>query len=114
MTTAEQSWSWHLGRVAALVLVVLLPLELASWLVTTDVADHTAASVAERWDNPLWRTVDLAFLVLALGHGAAGVIRQGTTMRPAWARSLVSMGALAVAASLIVLGSYSLFTHGLD
>jgi succinate dehydrogenase / fumarate reductase, membrane anchor subunit len=98
----EHSWGWHLFRVSGLVLAVLVPLEVVTGLLVTDVADWSADAVADRWANPWWRAVDWAFLVLALVHGGMGVARllQSGIADPARRRLAVAV----VSAALIVLG----------
>jgi succinate dehydrogenase hydrophobic anchor subunit len=101
----EQSWAWHLVRVSGLALVVLLPLEVITGLLVTDVADWSAQAVADRWDDPWWRAADWAFVVLGLVHGGIGVahlVRSGVA-RPG--RRRLALGALTLAVVVLVLAA---------
>lgn len=99
---AEPSWGWHLFRVSGLVLVVLLPVEVISALLATDVADWSAQAVADRWAGPWWRAADWAFLVLGLVHGGMGVANLCRSGIAGTGRRRLAIGAVTVA--LAVLG----------
>lgn len=110
-TPDVQGWGWHLFRVTGLVLFLLLPIHVVSTLVVTDVADWSAATVAERWSDPTWRVLDWAFVVLGLTHGGMGLTRLvGTGVRRPAVRTAATtliaagFGTLGVGASLAVLG----------
>lgn len=104
-------WGWHLFRVSGLVLFLLLPLHVVSTLVVTDVAEWSAVTLADRWEDPTWRVLDWAFVVLGLTHGGMGLTRLvGRNVRRPAVRTAATVsvaagcGLLAVAASLTVLG----------
>jgi succinate dehydrogenase hydrophobic anchor subunit len=91
-------------------LLVLLPVELLSWVLVSDPTEHTTQWVADRWANSAWRAVDWVFLVVATVHGGVGLLlwlsRDGLR---GWRQVAVGF-VLAASAALLVLGSYTLFT----
>lgn len=106
---AQPSWGWHLFRVSGLVLVVLLPVEVISGLLATDVGDWSAQAVADRWAEPWWRAVDWAFLMLGLLHGGMGVanllrsaIPDARRRRPAVGIVTAALSGLGVAVTVVV------------
>lgn len=112
MSGPARGWFDSVLAATALALVVLLPLEVVSWLVLSDPAGHDANWVADRWDSAAWRAVDWVFLLVALVHGGASTIRwllHGRSLagwRPVAAGLLVS-----VCVALAILGSYTVFTY---
>lgn len=108
------SWGWHLGRASAIALVALLPLELVSWLIVTDVARWDAVRLAARWESPVWRVTDWSLLVLGLLHATLGAReRLGRTLRPGAALALADAAVLCAGVALGLLGTRSVFTFGL-
>ncbi len=75
IAVATHSWRWHLERAAAVLLIVLVPVHVASALVWTDPASWSATRMVVRWSNPAWRAVDVVTLALALVHGL-GTLRR--------------------------------------
>ncbi len=67
--SADQSWSWHLMRASAIALIVLLPVHLASFHLTSGTLPFTESQLYARWTTP-WRLIDWLTLTLALVHGA--------------------------------------------
>jgi succinate dehydrogenase hydrophobic anchor subunit len=111
---AKASWFESLMIATSLALVVLLPLEIVSWLIVSDPATHTSSWVADRWSNSLWRAVDWVFLIVALLHGAVSTMRWLTSAERE--TPLRRVGAELVAAlclALAVLGTYTLFSFDL-
>lgn len=107
-------WGWHLVRASAIVLVVLLPVEMVSWLLTTDIAQWTALEVAARWESPLWRVIDWSFLVLGVLHGALGTREWlARTLRPGPLWAVTDSLVLVTSAALLTLGSHTALTFGL-
>ncbi|MCB1248461.1 MAG: hypothetical protein R2699_07500 [Acidimicrobiales bacterium] len=76
IAVATRSWRWHLERAAAVLLVVLVPVHVASALVWTDPASWSGARLAVRWASPGWRVLDTATLALALVHGLGSLRRR--------------------------------------
>lgn len=72
-TDPERPWSWHLIRVSGLVLALLVPLHFVNAHILNDTALSTGGRIAVRWQNPVWRALDWAFLALALLHGGLGL-----------------------------------------
>ncbi|HOJ22068.1 MAG TPA: succinate dehydrogenase hydrophobic membrane anchor subunit [Armatimonadota bacterium] len=66
-------FSWYFMRVSGVVLLFLILGHLAVMHLFGSVEDVSAAFVAERLANPLWRVYDLTMVVLALLHGGNGV-----------------------------------------
>jgi succinate dehydrogenase / fumarate reductase membrane anchor subunit len=105
------SWPDAMMSATSLALVVLLPVEIVVWVLATDVAAIDAQMVAERWQTPAWRALDLAFLVVAMVHGTAGllgVVRSG--VRSPASRSAGTGLVLAVSVAIVVLGCSTLLT----
>jgi succinate dehydrogenase hydrophobic anchor subunit len=102
-------WIDSLLLATAIALLVLLPIEIMSWLIVSDPATHTSAWVADRWSSAWWRAVDWVFLVVALVHGALSATRwlnAGTGT----GRRVVGEILAAVCVALLVLATYTLFT----
>lgn len=101
-------------RASAIALCVLVPVELTSWLLATDIAQWTALEVATRWESPLWRVTDWSFLVLGVLHGALGTHGWLTrTLRPGPLWAVTDGAVVAISVALLLLGTYSAFTFGL-
>lgn len=114
MSGRLSAWADSALVATSIALLLLLPVEIVSWLIVSDVADHDAAWVADRWASPLWRSVDWAFLVVALAHGGLSTFRWLVRGHPAggW-RPAVAAASLAVLLAVAVLASYTLFTFEL-
>lgn len=102
-------WGPSLLRASGLVLLFLLPVQVVTTFLTTDVAQHSADALASRWQSASWRALDWAVLVLALLHGVIGVRRllvAALRSRPGVADALsivlaVAVGGLAVALTVV-------------
>jgi succinate dehydrogenase / fumarate reductase, membrane anchor subunit len=68
-----ETWSWFFMRVTGLVLLFMALLHFAITHIINDVVETDAEFVANRWENPLWRTFDWMLLALALTHGLNGM-----------------------------------------
>jgi succinate dehydrogenase / fumarate reductase, membrane anchor subunit len=100
--SGESFW-WFFQRLSGVGLVALL---LLHFLVMHFFGDLSFAHVTGRIAMPLWKVIDILFLVLALGHGLYGIwIVTGDYLHLAWARILVFGG--------ISLGGLGLLTVGL-
>lgn len=102
MTTLRSNGSgwWLFQRVSGLALVVLLLLHFT--IMHFSGASLDFAAVTARLGSNLWKTVDLAFLILALGHGLYGFyIVTGDYFHQAWLRVSIftacALGGLALA-----------------
>jgi len=105
-------WGPSLLRASGLVLLILLPVQVVATFLTTDVAQHSADALANRWQSASWRALDWAVLVLALLHGTIGVRRllvAGLRRRPAVADAL-SLALAVVVGSLVVALTVVAFT----
>jgi succinate dehydrogenase hydrophobic anchor subunit len=108
----DRSWAWHLDRAAAIALVVVLPLHLAAMLTVRTSGEVTAATALARWDEPLWRVLDLALVGLGLIHGTSSLRRVLGTARSGLVRrigAVVPWGAslLGLVAAAALLGTVS-------
>ncbi len=105
-----REWVGSVMAATSVALLVLLPIELLSWLIVSDPTEHTTQWVADRWSNSAWRAVDWVFLVVAIVHGGIGLLRWLTG--GGWSRW--RQGAIgfvfAACAALLILGTYTLFT----
>lgn len=106
----ERPWSWHLDRAAAIALIVLLPVHVASYHLSTAPIPLTYETLTLRWEGP-WRMLDWFTLVLALVHGGLSVQARTSeaTRRPALAQA-VGTGVLALAAAVIGVFTYVVFS----
>jgi succinate dehydrogenase / fumarate reductase membrane anchor subunit len=66
-------FSWYFFRWTGIALVVLVMVHLLLMHVFTDVSMTTYNFVAQRYQNPFWRTYDLVLLTLSLLHGVNGL-----------------------------------------
>ncbi len=106
-----RAWVPSFMAATSLALLILLPIELLSWLIVSDPTEHTTQWVADRWSNSAWRAVDWVFLVVALAHGGLGTTRWLAAGRD---RPRIRQGAagfvLAACLALVVLGTFTMFT----
>lgn len=104
------AFNWFFQRVTGAVL--LLALLAHFWVLHFFPPEHgniTYETVMARLQHPLWRTVDLVFLVVGLYHGMNGVVLviHDYVRRPGWRMALV--GTLWVAALFfLVVGSMTI------
>ena len=103
--------NFWLMRISGLVLVVLALGHFALTHIINDVTDTNANFVADRWQNPLWRTYDWALLTLALFHGLNGlrVITEDYVRSPG-KRAAVKAVLYVVASTLFVYGTITIIT----
>jgi len=106
-----ETWQWFFMRISGLVLVVLALGHFALTHIINDVTDTNANFVADRWQNPLWRTYDWALLTLALFHGLNGlrVITEDYVRSPG-KRAAVKAVLYVVASTLFVYGTVTIVT----
>ena len=58
MVSRLRSWFPALMASSSLALLVLLPVEILSWVLVGDPTERTTQWVADRWANPAWRAID--------------------------------------------------------
>lgn len=110
MSTRVREWLGSLMGATSIALLVLLPVQVMSWLITVDPTEHTTQWVTDHWAHSLWRALDWVVLVVALVHGCLGTLRWLSRGRVAVWRT-VSVGLVAaVSLAVLVLASYTLFT----
>ncbi len=105
-------WSWLFMRLSGILLLFLaVGHVLIMHVLETGVERVNFDFVAQRWDNPLWRTWDWSMLSLALLHGINGmrVIIQDYARKPGWRVFWNSLFAV-VGFGLFVLGTIIVFT----
>jgi succinate dehydrogenase hydrophobic anchor subunit len=111
MVSRLRSWLPAVVASSSLALLVLLPVEILSWVLIGDPTERDTQWVADRWANSAWRAIDWVFLVVALVHGALGLAHWLTRGPGRRGVGQAIVGAvLAVCAALIVLATYTLFT----
>jgi succinate dehydrogenase / fumarate reductase membrane anchor subunit len=92
---------WFFQRVSGLYLAVVLFLHVIMTHVLVR-GELDFSDVAERVATPLWKTLDISFLVIALFHGLYGAwIVLDDYIHVQWLRTLI-YGAIAVAAVMFV------------
>jgi succinate dehydrogenase / fumarate reductase, membrane anchor subunit len=106
-----ETWQWFFMRISGLVLVVLALGHFTLTHIVNDVTNTNAQFVADRWQNPLWRTYDWALLTLALFHGLNGlrVITEDYVRSPG-KRAAVKAVLYTVAGTLFVYGTITIVT----
>jgi succinate dehydrogenase / fumarate reductase, membrane anchor subunit len=68
--------SWYLQRITGALLLILLAAHFwVEHFMTAELrrGDLTYQAILGRISNPLWQFIDIAFLIVALGHGLNGV-----------------------------------------
>jgi succinate dehydrogenase / fumarate reductase, membrane anchor subunit len=68
--------SWYLQRITGALLLILLAAHFwVEHFMTAELrrGDLTYQAILGRISNPLWQFIDIAFLLVALGHGLNGV-----------------------------------------
>lgn len=111
MMSRLRGWFAPAMVASSLALVVLLPIQILSWVLVGDPTERTTQWVADRWANPLWRTVDWVFLVVAVAHGVLGLARWLATGAPRGRVAHAGAGLLlATVAAVLVLATYTFFT----
>jgi succinate dehydrogenase hydrophobic anchor subunit len=99
---------------SSMALLVLLPIQVVSWLIISDPTEHTTQWVADRWSNSAWRAIDWMFMVVALVHGGLGAGKWLMATNGASRVRVVVLGfVVSVCVALLALGSYTFFTYEL-
>jgi len=65
---ADRSWRWHLNRVLALFLAVLVPVHFVVVIIGGDVGRTTAAGVTARFTATSWRGLTWFLVIFGLAH----------------------------------------------
>lgn len=100
------SFWWFFQRISGVALIVLL---LMHFLVMHFTGELNFADVSARVNTPLWKVIDLSFLLLALGHGLYGLwLITGDYLHLAWLRLLVFCGLSLGGIGLMVMGIVTL------
>ena len=105
---------WFFQRISGLLLVVLLLLHFGlihGTEVDEELHQVTYKPVAERLASSTWKTIDLAFLFLAVFHGLSGVwMVLGDYVHRTWARNLLFTVVCILGFVLLILGSVTLLS----
>jgi len=101
--SGESFW-WFFQRLSGVALALLL---LLHFVVMHFFGDLSFAHVTARIAMPLWKVIDVSFLILALWHGLYGLwIITGDYLHQAWLRMAVffclSLGGMALAVTGLV------------
>jgi succinate dehydrogenase / fumarate reductase membrane anchor subunit len=106
--------SWYFQRISGLLLAVLLLFHFAlihGTEVDPELHQVTYKPVAERLASSAWKTMDLAFLVLALFHGLNGIwMVLGDYVHRAWARNTLFTLVCILGFILLILGSVTILS----
>jgi succinate dehydrogenase hydrophobic anchor subunit len=109
-----RAWVPSVMLASSIALLVLLPIQIVSWLIASDPTEHTTQWVADRWANSAWRAVDWMFLVVALIHGGLGASRWLMVDHGASRVRVVALGfVVSACVALLALGSYTFFSYEL-
>lgn len=65
-------YSWFFMRISGIVLLVVAVFHLLWMHLVIGVDNISFDTVAQRWENPLWRIFYVFLLIFALSHGANG------------------------------------------
>jgi succinate dehydrogenase / fumarate reductase membrane anchor subunit len=100
-------FAWFFMRVSGLVLLFIALFHLFYMHFVVDVAEIDFLVIAERWQNPGWRTFDLALLFFAFTHGTNGVryIIEDYVNRDGW-RVAAKTGLYILYFALLAMGTY--------
>lgn len=104
-------WAVTARRVSGLVLLVVVPVQLALTRVFEDPADATVPVVQERWAQPGWRLLECALLAAVAVHVVASV--RVSSARSRWgsgARTVVVAVTTVVAVAVAGFGSAIVIT----
>ncbi len=104
-------WAVTTRRVSGIVLLVVVPVQLALTRVFEDPADATVPVVQERWAQPGWRLLECALLVAVAVHVVAAV--RVSSARSGWgsgARTVAVAVATGVAVAVAAFGSAIVIT----
>lgn len=66
-------FAWFFMRVSGIILLFIALFHMYYMHFVVDVATIDFLVIARRWENPLWRTFDLALLFFSFTHGTNGV-----------------------------------------
>ncbi|MFQ5858128.1 MAG: succinate dehydrogenase [Anaerolineae bacterium] len=104
-------YSWFFMRVSGVVLLLIAVFHLLWMHLVIGVDNINFNVVAVRWQNPLWRTFDLALLIFALSHGTNGTrwVLEDYVSSPGWqiaAKWFVYLVAMVIGA----MGAFVIFT----
>lgn len=106
--------SWFFQRISGLLLVVLLLLHFGlihGTEVDEELHQVTYKPVAERLASSAWKTLDLAFLFLAVFHGLNGLwMVLGDYVQRAWARNTLFTFVCILGFILLILGSVTILS----
>jgi succinate dehydrogenase hydrophobic anchor subunit len=111
-----RSWCWHLNRVLALFLAVLVPLHFAVVIIGGDVGRTTAAGVTTRFANTTWRGLAWFLVIFGLTHAwlswseARAAQGRGSEIRAGGGR-VVPVAVAAAGGALMLAATYVLFTY---
>jgi len=106
--TSGGALMWFFQRVTGIYLAVVLFLHVIMLHVTLK-EEISFSAIAERVSTPLWKTIDITFLVVALFHGLYGLwIVLDDYVHRGWLRVLI-FGAISIVALIyVVLGIVTL------
>ena len=106
--------TWFFQRISGLLLVVILLLHFGlihGTEVDEELHQVTYKPVAERLASSTWKTIDIAFLFLAVFHGLVGLwIVLGDYIHRAWARNVVFTVVCILGFVLLILGSVTVLS----
>ena len=106
--------SWFFQRISGLLLVIILLVHFGlihGTEVDEDLHQVTYKPVAERLASTTWKTIDLAFLFLAVFHGLNGLwMVLGDYAHRAWARTSLFTVVCILGFVLLILGSVTILS----
>ena len=101
---------WLLQRISGLYLAIVLVIHVLYLHVLID-GEITFAVIAERVATPMWKTLNLSFLVVALFHGLYGLwIVLDDYINKGWMRVLVYGVIITVALVFTIFGALTMIT----
>ncbi|MBN1163058.1 MAG: succinate dehydrogenase, hydrophobic membrane anchor protein [Candidatus Krumholzibacteriota bacterium] len=101
---------WLFQRISGVALAVILLIHVINLhvLIRTEIS---YAAIAERVATPLWKTINISFLVLALFHGLFGLwIVLGDYIHKGWARLLIYSVISLIALGFTIFGTLTMIT----
>ncbi|MBA3533265.1 MAG: succinate dehydrogenase, hydrophobic membrane anchor protein [Ardenticatenales bacterium] len=108
-------YMWFFMRVSGIILLFIALFHLYYMHFVVDVAETTFFTIAERWQNPLWRTFDLALLFFSFTHGTNGVryVLEDYIRHPGM-RVAAKTGLYLLYGVLLAMGTYVIFAFDAD
>ncbi len=112
--TSGGALPWLLQRISGVYLAVILLIHVINLHVLLD-GEVSFAAISERVATPMWKTLNISFLVIALFHGLYGLwVVLEDYIHKGWMRILIYSVIAAIAVVFTIFGTLTMITfqHG--